>query len=132
LPDVQQVAVNGIRDFLGDPDGAGSGDSPIADAIESTLAGISVSGAVGSGLGLMLDAPLFDITEDDNGVTLGADSRFTVSVGTGPGQCLPPPGAPDLAASYTRSEAFPSFGVFTPEGVLPYDLGIAISTTGFN
>ena len=132
LPDIQQVAVEGIEGFLGDPDGPGVGDSPIAEAIESTLAGIDVSGAVGSGLGLMLDAPLFDIAEDATGLTLGADSRFTVSTGSGPGQCLPPPGAPNLAASYSKPEAFPTFGAFTPAGVLPYDLGIAISTAGFN
>ena len=132
LPDIQTVAVNGIRDFLGDPDGAGAQDSPIADAIESTLAGVSISGAVGAGLGLNLDAPLFDVTEDTDGVTLGADSRFSVSVGSGPGQCLPPAGAPDFAASYATYEPFPSFGPFTPVDTLPYGVGIAISTSGFN
>jgi hypothetical protein len=132
LPDIQTVAVNGIRDFLGDPDGAGPQDSPIADAIESTLAGVSISGAVGSGLGLMLDAPLFEVAEDNDGVTLGADSRFSVSVGNGPGQCLPPAGAPDFAASYATLDPFPSFSPFTPDAALPYGIGIAISSSGFN
>ncbi|MDX2170109.1 MAG: DUF4215 domain-containing protein [Deltaproteobacteria bacterium] len=132
LPDIQDVAVNGIRGFLGDPDGVGPNDSPVADAIESTLAGISVSGAVGSGLGLLLDAPLFQVVEDNDGITFGADSRFTVSLGSGPGQCLPPPGAPDFSASYAKPEAFPSFGPTTPVGHLPYGIGIAISTAGFN
>jgi len=132
LPDIQQLTVDGIRGFLSDPDGGGPQDSPIAGAIESTLAGISISGAVGSGLGLTLDAPLFQVAEDNTGITLGADSKFTVSVGSGPGQCLPPPGAPDFTRSYSKPEVFPTFGPNTPVGNAPYGLGICISTAGFN
>jgi cysteine-rich repeat protein len=132
LPDIEEFATNGIRGFLADPDGPGPEDSPIADAIESTLAGVSIAGAVGSGLGLTVDAPLFDVLEDANGITLGADSRFSVSVGSGPGQCQPPAGAPTLAASYAPPAPFPTFGATTPLLGRPYGIGIAISTTGFN
>jgi hypothetical protein len=132
LPDIQQFATDGIRGFLSDPDGGGPQDSPIADAIETTLAGVSIAGAIGSGLGVQLAAPLFAITEDPVGLTLGAHSSFTVSVGNGPGQCIPPPGAPNLLASYSKPEVFPTFGANTPLGNDPYGVGIAISTAGFN
>jgi len=132
LPDIEQFATDGINGFLADPDGSGPADSPIAAGIQTTLAGISISGAVGSGLGLMLDSPLFQVAEDHNGLTLGAHSKFTVSVGSGPGQCIPPPGAPDFSASYSKTDAFPPFGPNTPVGNDPYGIGIAISTAGFN
>jgi hypothetical protein len=132
MPDVQSETTNAMRSFLSDPDGGGPADSPIADAIETTLAGINISGPVGAGLGLMLDAPMFTVAEDNIGVTLGANSRFQVSVGSGPGQCIPPPGAPDFTASYSINEAFPAFSAITPVGGIPYGLGIAISSAGFN
>jgi hypothetical protein len=87
---------------------------------------------VGEGLGVQFDAPLFAVAEDVNGITFGSDSRFTVSVGTGPGQCQPPAGAPNLTASLAFDEVFPSFGATTPVTGQPYDLAIAISSEGFN
>jgi hypothetical protein len=80
----------------------------------------------------MLSTPLFDIAEDNVGISFKSDSRFTVSVGNGPGQCIPPPGAPDLTASYSKTDAFPSFGANSPVLHLPYGLAIAISSAGFN
>jgi hypothetical protein len=132
LPDIEDRVVTAIRDFLSDPDGSGPLDSPTADAIETALAGISIAGPVGEGLGVQFSAPLFQIAEDADGITFGADSKFTVSVGTGPGQCQPPPGAPNLTASLAFNEVFPSFGTTTPVNHLPYDLAIAISAEGFN
>jgi cysteine-rich repeat protein len=132
LPDIEAETTNAIRNFLSDPDGPGPQDSPIADGIEEVLAGISISGPIGEGLGLMFESPLFDVIEDHAGITFGSHSRFTVSVGTGPGQCVPPPGAPDLTRSYSKSEVFPSFGANTPVGNVPYGLGICISSAGFN
>jgi cysteine-rich repeat protein len=132
LPDVEALAVDGIRGFLEDPDGAGPEDSPIADGIEEVLAGISVSGPVGEGVGLQLDSPLFAVTEDNAGITLGSNARFLVSIGNGPGQCQPPPGAPDLAASYSPASSFPNFGANSPDLNQPYGLGISISSAGFN
>ncbi|MBX3025716.1 DUF4215 domain-containing protein [bacterium] len=132
LPDIQQATTDGIAGFLKDPDGPGPQDSPIAAAIQSTLAGISISGPVGEGLGLNFEAPMFLVAEDNDGITIGAHSRFTVSVGTGPGQCMPPPGAPILTRSYSKAEAFPTFGPNTPVAHVPYGMGIAISTAGFN
>ncbi len=96
------------------------------------MGGISIAGAVGQGLGLQLDAPLFDVAEDASGITLGADARFMTSIGSGPGQCLPPPDAPDLLGSYAPPEAFPTFGPTTPLGGQPYGIGVSISSAGFN
>jgi hypothetical protein len=132
LPDIEDRVIDALRDFLSDPDGAGPLDSPTADAIEAALAGIAIAGPVGEGLGVQFDAPLFAVTENPSGITFGSDSRFTVSVGGGPGQCQPPAGAPSLTASLAFDEVFPSFGASTPVGGLPYDLAIAISAEGFN
>jgi hypothetical protein len=118
--------------FLDDPDGSGPQDSPTANAIESALAGISIAGPVGNALGVMLDAPLFKVEEDVNGITFGSDSSFTVHVGTGPGQCVPPPGAPNLTASLAIPQTFPTFGTTTPVSHTPYDVGIGISSSGLN
>lgn len=132
IPNVQNLTIGAMEDFLDDPDGSGPLDSPTADAIEAALAGISITGPIGEGLGVNLDAPLFAVNEDDAGITLGSDSRFTVSIGGGPGQCIPPPGAPNLTRSLSKPAAFPSFGANTPVGNTPYDLGISISPAGFN
>jgi cysteine-rich repeat protein len=131
-PMIQNLATDGINGFIGDPDGAGPLDSPIAAGIEDTLAGISISGAVGSGLGMTMDAPLFEIAEDNTGITFGAGASFTTSTGTGPGQCVPPPGAPNFASSYAPPEAFPSFGANTPVSNAPYGIGLGISSAAFN
>jgi hypothetical protein len=132
LPDIESAATNGIAGILNDPDGGGPGDSPVAEAIETVLAGISITGPIGAGLGLMVQSPLFTVAEDNVGITLGSNIRFQVSVGMGAGQCVPPPGAPDLTASYSKSEAFPPFGANTPVGNDPYGLAICISGAGFN
>lgn len=132
LPDVEALTINAIRDFLTDPDGSGPQDGPIADGIEDALAGISITGPIGQGLGVNLDAPLFEVAEDNAGITLGSDSRFTAVIGTNPGECSPPAGAPDLDASYAVNQTFPTFGATTPVGGLTYDLGICISSEGFN
>jgi hypothetical protein len=131
-PMVEDLATDGINGFLGDPDGAGPQDNPIAGAIETTLAGISISGSVGSGVGMMFDAPLFQIAENATGITFGAGASFTTTFGTGPGQCVPPPGTPNFAASYAPPEPFPTFGPNTSVGNAPYGIGLGISSAAFN
>jgi len=132
LPDIQQFATDGIKGFIGDPDGAGPQDSPIAEAMETTLAGISITGPVGSGLGMMFDAPLFKVVEDATGITFGSNASFSVSTGGGPGQCVPPPGAPNFTASYAPAEPFPNWGATTPVGQAPYGIGLGFSSAAFN
>ena len=131
IPDVEDLTINAMRDFLSDPDGAGPLDSPIADAIEDALGGVSISGPIGEGLGVQFQTPLFAVNEDNAGITLGSNSRITSQAGAGPGQCLPPPGAPNLGASLAFNEAFPTFGANTPGGT-PYDVAVSISAEGFN
>jgi hypothetical protein len=132
IGDVQPLVLNGLVAFLSDPDGSGPGDSPLAAAFQVALGGISITGPVGEALSVNLEAPLFDVLEDSAGITLGSNMRVTSSVGTGPGQCQPPAGAPNLTASYHVNEPFPAFGANTPVGGLPYHLGLAISTSAFN
>ena len=138
IGDLEPTVRDAFIDFLSDPDGAGAGDAPVADAIEVALADISIAGTISGSLGVQLEAPLFEVpglwdgvAEDANGLTLGSDTRVTSSPGTGPGQCTPPAGAPDLAASYHVDEPFPAFGSLTPGG-LPYHLALGISTSAFD
>jgi cysteine-rich repeat protein len=132
IPDVEDLTINAMRDFLSDPDGAGPLDSPTADAIEAALGGVSISGPIGAGLGVDFQTPLFAVNEDNVGITLGSNSRITSAVGAGPGQCLPPPGAPNLTASLAFNEPFPTYGASTPIGNVPYDVAVSISAEGFN
>lgn len=132
LGDIEPVVVDGLVDFLDDPDGGGPADAPLADGIETALAGIEIAGPIGDSLAVDLLAPLFTVDEDANGITLGSDSAFIANVGTGAGQCDAPAGAPDLAGSYHIDEVFPVFGPGTPVNGLPYGLGLSISTSAFN
>jgi hypothetical protein len=132
IGDVEPLVLDGFQDFLDDPDGAGPQDAAVADAIEMALADITITGPIGEALQVNFEAPLFAVTEDNAGLTLGSDARITSSIGNGTGQCLPPVGTPDLAASYHVPEAFPAFGATTPVGNLPYGLAVTISTSAFN
>src|SRR5690606_21995327 len=107
-------------------------DGPIADAIETALAGISITGPIGEGLGVLLETPLHAVDEDNVGITLNSNSRITSQIGTDPGQCQPPLGAPNLTASLAFNEVFPTFGQNAPVSGQSYDAAIAISAEGFN
>ncbi len=132
LPDLEQLTIDAIAGFLNDPDGAGPQDGPIADAVETALAGITIAGPVGEALSVNFESPLNAVNEDVNGINFISDGKFTSSIGTGPGQCQPPVGAPNLTASLAVSEGTPSFPTNTPVTNVPYGLAIAISTEGFN
>jgi hypothetical protein len=138
IGDLEPVVQSSLVDYLSDPDGAGVADAPIAEAIEGALAGVSIAGPISGSLGVQIEAPLFEIPglwdgvgEDADGLTLGSDARITSSEGGGPGQCTPPPGVPNITASYHVPELFPVFGALTP-GQLSYGLGLGISTSAFN
>ncbi len=122
IGDVGALFAGGMQDFLNSVDAAGN--TPIAAAIETALAGIDIAGPVGSGLGIDLDAPFTSIVEDPTGMTFAADIAATT--------LAPLPGAPDLLASYHVDEAFPAFGPTSPVQGLPYGIGLGISTSGFN
>ncbi len=124
VPDVQSELRDGLQNFLNDPDDAGPQDAPIADALESALASVQIDGPIGEGLGVTLETPLFDVYEDNNGITLDSDARITAPALA--------PGAPNLTASYHVNEAFPAFAATTPVNHLPYDMAICISSSAFN
>ena len=127
--DLQPLVVGGLRGFLDATDG--NNNTPIAAAIETALAGVDVSGSISQALSSQLDAPFFKVKETAAGITMGSNARFLTNIGTDPGQCNPPAGAPDLSASYHVSQPFPSFGSSTPNGV-PYEIAMGISSSGFN
>jgi hypothetical protein len=119
---IRPAVESGFRNFLNAVDA--NGNTPVAGAIETALAGIHIAGPIGQAIGVNLEAPLYDVYEDANGITLDADARVTASA--------PHPDAVDLAGSYHVSEPFPTFGGATPAGALPYDLALAISSSAFN
>jgi len=123
LPDIQSTTESGVANFLNAVDA--EGNTPVAGAVENALAGVDISGPIGAALGADLDAPFFQIIEDEGGITLGSDVRFVAT-------CAPPDGAPDFSASYSLVDPFPTFGATTPISGLPYGIGICISTSGMN
>ena len=130
-PQIKSLVASGFASNLGDPDGSGPADSPIADAIETALAEISISGSVGEAVHANLDAPFTQIHEGSDAIDFRANADFFSSVGTAPSDCQPPPDAPDLAATYDVPGAYPTLGATTPGGD-PYGLGLIISASAFN
>ena len=130
-PQVQALVGDGFATNLGDPDGAGPADSPIADAIETALGEISIAGPVGEAVQAHLDAPFTSIDETATAIDFRADADFYATPGAGPTDCAPVPGAPDLASTYDVPGAYPSLGATTPGGD-PYGLGLVISASAFN
>jgi len=121
--DIQPLVSSSLETELGDPDGAGPLDAPIADGVEAALAGLEIAGPIGEAIGVSLEAPMFEVFEDVDGITIGSDARITAS--------MPDPAAVDLSESFHVTEPFPSFSATAPSGA-PYDLGMCISTSAFN
>lgn len=115
---------DGFSSNLVDPDGAGPLDSPIAEGIEGALDGIDIAGPVGQAIGVDLQAAFDSIDEDADGITFAVDSAISALV--------PVPGAPDLTASYTVTQAFPTYATSTPVGGVPYGIALGLSADAFN
>ncbi len=130
-PQVESLVSDGFASNLADPDGPGPLDSPIADAIETALAEISIAGPIGEALQAHLDTTMTSITESSTGLELRADADFFATPGAGPSDCPAVPGAPDLPSTYDLPGAFPTLGATTPGGS-PYGLGLMISGSAFN
>jgi len=124
IGNVEPIVRDGLVTALADPDGAGAQDAPIAEALETSLAGLELAGPIGAALGVELDADFNDIAEDNLGLTYRLDSRIV--------NPAPLPTAPDQLASYHTTGAFPGFGPTTPVGNQPYGLALAISPSSFN
>ena len=128
---IEGTVKDGFAGQLGDPDGAGPADSSIADAIETALAQISIAGSIGEATRANLDAPFTRIDEGADAIDFRADADFFSTFGTGPSDCVPPPGAPDVTSSYDVSGTYPTLGGTSPGGS-PYGLGLVISSSAFN
>ena len=116
---------------LGDPDGPGPLDSPIADAIETALAGISIAGPVGDAVKAHLNAPFTSITESASGIDFRSNADFYATKGTNAGDCDAPASAPNLPNTFDTPSAYPTLGGTSPGGA-PYGLGLVISSSAFN
>jgi hypothetical protein len=124
LPDVKTLMQQNLTTLLGDPDGAGPVDAPVAEAVEGALAQLSIAGDIGEALGLDLDSTITAADEDPNGIALRATAAFT-SAGVAPE-------APDLTGSVGfPDEVLATLPTATPGG-LPYDVAVGASATGFN
>ncbi len=102
----------------------GDGNTPIAAALETTLAALDLGTLLGTGLGLDVDAPYTAITEDPTGISFAAD--------LGAAALTPAPGAPTLAAYLHVPETFPTFTAATPVGAVPFDIAVGLSTSAMN
>jgi len=121
--EIQQLMQDGFEQNLADPDGAGPLDSPLAGAIQDALAGISIAGPIGEALNGVVEAPIDSITEEPTGITLAANTAMYSTT--------PHPDAPDLPASYTVADTFPTFGPTAPSGA-PYGMAFGVSNTAMN
>ena len=128
---IEGTVKNGFQSQLGDPDGNGPQDAPIAAAIQTALTSVSIAGPVGEAVGAHLNAPFTSITETNTGIDFRANADFFATKGTGPGDCDAPPGSPEFSSTFNPSGVYPTLGGTTPGGQ-PYGLGLAISSSAFN
>ncbi|HEX2578583.1 MAG TPA: hypothetical protein VHK88_19730, partial [Aquihabitans sp.] len=128
---VESSIRNGFASQLGDPDGTGPADSPIADAIETALAEVSIAGPVGAALKANLDAPFTQVSETASAIEFRSKADFFSTFGTGPSDCVKLPNAPDYTSSFDVPGATPTLGGTSPSGH-PYGLGLVISSSAFN
>ena len=123
LPDVTDLLETNLTTLLGDPDGAGAVDSPVADAIEAALDQVNIAGPIGESLGLNLDSTITAADEDTAGIDLRSTALFT-SAGV-------VPEAPDLTGSVGFGDTLDAIGPDSPSGA-PFDVAVGASITGFN
>lgn len=121
---LRELTEQAFLSTLGDPDGIGPLDSPIADGIETALLSATLAGPIGNSIGAMLDAPFSDIDEDASGVTFLADAGIT--------QPTPAEDAPVLDSSYALTAAGPPMLGGASPGGAPYDLAYGISLSSLN
>lgn len=124
MPNVSDLLQSNLTTALSDPDGSGPAQSPIAKAIQQSLAQVHIAGPIGDSLGVTLDAPLHGVTQDSNGVGLTANSHFLANEVA--------PGAPAQAASLGFGQSAVADPGATAPGGVPYDVAVGASITSFN
>ena len=77
---------------------------------------ISIAGSVGEAIQAHLDAPFTAIDETASAIDFRADADFFATPGATPADCVPVPGAPDLAATVDVPGEYPTLGDTTPGG----------------
>ncbi|MBX3284551.1 MAG: hypothetical protein KF703_04335 [Actinobacteria bacterium] len=128
---IQSLVAGGFSSQLGDPDGSGPLDSPVAAAIQAALGDISIAGSVGTAVKVNLDAPFTQITESSTAIDFRADADFFPTIGSGPSDCPAVANAPDLTSAFDVPGTYPTLGATTPSGD-PYGLGLVVSSSAFN
>jgi len=124
--DIEPTVRNGLINFLKDPDGAGAGDAPIAQAIEDALTAITLAGPIGQAFGVNLQTPLFNVPEDVNGVTLASNAIMTT--------LNPLPTTPRFPRTLVVPSSFPfsSLSAVNAPNNQPFGMALAIADTAFN
>jgi len=122
-PQIKTQLENGIENALDDPDGAGSGDSPLADAAESAIASLAPANQIGALLGVNLDAPFQSIVEDNVGVTFRIDANLNPAVID--------PASPQQGSSLDIPSTFPTYGAVAPNGNV-YDIALSLDPSLIN
>lgn len=128
---IQSLVAGGFSSQLGDPDGSGPQDSPVAAAIQAALSDISIAGSVGTAVKVNLDAPFTQITESSSAIDFRANADFFPTIGSGASDCPAVANAPDLTSSFDVAGDYPTLGDTTPSGD-PYGLGLVVSSSAFN
>jgi hypothetical protein len=123
MPDVEDMMRTSLTSLLGDPDGSGPNDAPVANAVEGALAKLNIAGDIGNALGIALDSTIQSADEDTAGIGLRATAAFT-STGV-------VPGAPDLTGSVGFGDVLGALPSTSPAG-RPFDVAVGASATGFN
>lgn len=123
LPDVQTLMRDNLVRQLGDRDGAGPLDSPVADAIEGAMANIQIAGPIGDALGLELASTLQSVAVDAQGLGFRATGGFSSSG--------PAPGAPDLTGTVGWGDTLGPIGATSPGGNA-FDVAVGASASAFN
>ncbi|MFO7280243.1 MAG: hypothetical protein C0P77_007545 [Thermoanaerobacterales bacterium] len=124
MPDVEDMMETSLTSLLGDPDGSGPLDSPVADAVEQALSQLSIAGDIGGALGLDLESTITAADEHTDGIALRATAGFSAASVA--------PGAPDLTGSVAfPGEVLADLPATTPGG-REYDVAVGASASGFN
>ena len=123
LPDVQTLMQQNLTRILGDPDGSGATDSPVADAIEGALANVHIAGPIGDALGLTLASTLQTVNNDASGLGFQATASFTADSVA--------PGAPDLTHTVGWGDTLGPIGTTAPNGS-GFDVAVGASASAFN